>query len=118
MHCKSTDPLKLLSVNCHSIVNKTADLEYFISIDNLDMVALAESRLHDGICDSEFVPPDFEVYRRDRNNSGDSAELLFKKKLKVVCVNDPASLEGLLCKIFCDQHCVIVDIYRPPGSNL
>lgn len=55
-----------------------------------DVVALTETWLHDGIYDSEFVPPEFEVHRRDRNKRGGGVALLFKKKLKVVRMNDPA----------------------------
>lgn len=82
-------------------------MEYLISIHDPDVAALTETWLHDGTYDSEFVPPDFEVYRRDCNNRGGGVALL-KKKLKAVRMNDPASLEGLFCKIFCDEHCVRV----------
>lgn len=84
-----------------------------------DVVALTETWLHDAIYDNEFVPPEFEVHCRDRNKRGGGVALLFKKKLKLVRMNDPTNIESLFCKSNCDQHCVIVGVaYRPPGSHL
>lgn len=34
-------------------------------------------------------------------------------------MNDPAGIESLFCRIYCDQHCVMVGVaYRPPGSHI
>ena len=65
---KGLDSIKILNINCQSVVNKKDQLHSVIDIENPDIVIGTESWLSPSIYDGEIFPPNlnYTVYRRDR----------------------------------------------------
>ena len=65
---KTPGTIKLLNINCQSVVNKKDQLQSMVDSENPDIVVGIESWLSASIYDSEIFPPDlgYTVYRRDR----------------------------------------------------
>ena len=63
-------PLRLLNINCQSVVNKKEHLHAMIDTMKPDIIVGTESWLHLDIKDNEIFPTNFNVYRRDRNSTG------------------------------------------------
>lgn len=61
--------LRLLNVNCQSVVNKKEHLHALIDSVKPDIITGTESWLKPDVLDSEIFPPDFTVYRKDRISS-------------------------------------------------
>ena len=59
-------PLRLLNVNCQSIVNKREELDHLLYSTKTDIIVGTESWLTPDIKHIDVFPPDFTVYRRDR----------------------------------------------------
>ena len=61
-------PLKILAVNCHSIVEKKPLLENMFKSKQADIVLGTESWLKHDQLSLEIFPKGFKVYRKDRTN--------------------------------------------------
>ena len=64
---KNSGSIKILNINCQSIVNKKDQLHSVIDTENPDIIVGTESWLSPSIYDSEIFPPSlgYSVYRRD-----------------------------------------------------
>ena len=54
-------------MNCHSICNKQAELETFLTLQNMDIFIGTESYLDNTVLNSEVFPDVYNIYRFDRN---------------------------------------------------
>ena len=63
---KQPKKLKMLNVNCQSVVNKVADLLSLINTHQADIIVGTESWLTNDIHDNEIFPNEYTVYRKDR----------------------------------------------------
>lgn len=59
--------LKMLSVMRVGILHKTSGLEDLLHAYNLDITALYETWLHDGILNQDVVPVSQDLVHHDRN---------------------------------------------------
>ena len=64
----STRPLRILNVNCQSIMNKREEFDVLLSSANCDVIFGTESWLNGGIKDNEVFPPGYSIYRKDRSH--------------------------------------------------
>ncbi|KAK3105360.1 hypothetical protein FSP39_023412, partial [Pinctada imbricata] len=58
--------LRVININFQSIKNKVADLEILIESTRPDVIIGTETWLSSDMASSEFVPSEYQVYRRDR----------------------------------------------------
>ena len=63
-------PITIVNINCQSIKNKQASFFEFINRVKPDIILGTESWLDPTIRNSEYFPPNFTVYRKDRNSHG------------------------------------------------
>ena len=56
--------------NVRSIVNKRSRLELDIAVSRYDIIALTKTHLDNSISDSEILPNNYLVFRRDRQSNG------------------------------------------------
>jgi len=80
-HLPAKQNLRILSVNCRSIRNKSS--EFIASIDYVkpDIVCGTESWLSDSIKSSEVFPQDYVAYRKDRQSAGGGVFILVHRSL-------------------------------------
>lgn len=110
--------MKLLNINCRSVVNKSTELEGLIIANDPDIVILTETWLSDEIYDSEFVPSGYRVYRKDRGSRGGGVCIIYKSALNVFLMPEVAYIECLFCKAYSGGLRYIVGaMYRPPNSD-
>jgi len=65
---KCARPLRIINVNCQSLVNKKGPFYNLLDSSRPDVIIATETWLHDGILSSEYFSSDhYTIYRRDRN---------------------------------------------------
>ena len=75
-------PLKVLIINCHSILDKKPELENLIETSQADIFLGTESWLRDDHPSTSIDPKGFKVYRKDRRNlTGGGVFILVAEKL-------------------------------------
>lgn len=71
----------------------------------------------DAIYDSEFVPPGFSLFRKDRGSKGGGVCIVFKSSLKIQKMPDVPNIECIFCKVNAGKvSYVLGGMYRPPTS--
>ena len=102
-------PLKVLIVNCHSIVDKKPELENLIETTQADIILGTESWLKDEHLSTAIFPKGFKVYRKDRSNrDGGGVFILISEKL-ISSEPEELKVEGS-CEMIWAQ-------VQVPGSN-
>lgn len=114
-----SEPLRILNVNCRSVVNKATELETLLLTHYPDLVTLTETWLNSTVFDSEIIPPGYNLFRKDRGSKGGGVAVVFKSCLTVIRMPDIPQVEGLFCKIYHNNiQYVVASIYRPPNSSI
>ncbi|XP_078688773.1 uncharacterized protein LOC144920441 [Branchiostoma floridae x Branchiostoma belcheri] len=62
--------LHLAHVNVCSLRNKTVDLEYLLSNNNVHIMGISETHLDASVRDGELQIPNYDIIRLDRNGRG------------------------------------------------
>ena len=75
--------LRILNINCQSIQSKRAELQTALQYIQPDLVFGTESWLSSDIATSEIFPPEYNVFRKDRNQFGGGVFILTHKSLTV-----------------------------------
>ena len=96
--------VSILYFSACSLVNKTAFLESQLALKGYDIVALTESHLGDTILDAELFPPNYVVYRKDRNRKGGGVLLAVRDKILATRRDCDANSEILWVDIFCGKN--------------
>ena len=83
--------LKILNINCQSIVNKVQEFWGLVETEKPDVIVGTESWLHPDIFDCEVFPPGYTPYRADRKSSkrsgGGGGFILVHEKF--ICTEQP-----------------------------
>ena len=64
--------------NFCSVYNEQAELEAFLSTNNIDILLGSESHLENTILNSEIFPNSYNIYRKDRNRHGGGVFILIR----------------------------------------
>ena len=116
-------PIRVLIVNCHSIVEKRPQLENILESTQADIVLGTESWLNSQHLSTAIFPKGFKVYRKDRvNTAGGGVFIMVSEKF---ISSEP---EELKIDAYCEMVWVHVQIpgatqlyigslYRPPDQN-
>ena len=109
--------LRILTINCQSIRNKTQELSTVLEYTKPDVVCGTESWLDESIGDSEIFPTNiYKVYRNDRNLEGGGVFVLVKNNILSERVKLPkTSCELCLVelKLKNTKHQIIGSFYMP-----
>ena len=116
-------PLKIISLNANGIRGKVLELQLLINKEHPDIICCQETRIDSGISSSELFPPNFIVYRKDRNCHGGGVCIAVSDKLTASpCPDLDSETESIWIKLTsrgssCSLKYVCC-IYRPPGSSI
>ena len=114
--------------NVRSMFNKISLINQHLIANNVDLLFLTETWLHESILDSMVKPKDYELIRHDRRHSkGGGVALLYKSHLKLDTIKlEPRSVSSVASKF--EYVCVDLVIgksitrfcctYIPPSSSL
>ncbi|XP_040074594.2 uncharacterized protein LOC120846785, partial [Ixodes scapularis] len=106
------------NINARSLQNKAYSLESFLLEFNTHIVTITETWLHPLILDSEIVPPNYIILRKDRTTRGGGVAILLKRGIPYEHMPDVKDVESLWCKVSFDYYSVVVGVvYRPPNSD-
>ena len=109
----------MLIVNFQSIWGKKEELKDVLLQNNIDIVIGSESHLDPSISNSEFLPPSYTAFRRDREDGWGGVIIITKSELDVEEVIKPTSCEIIAVKIEPFQKPIIVAAcYRPPKGSV
>ncbi|GFX37015.1 nucleic-acid-binding protein from transposon X-element [Trichonephila clavipes] len=108
-------PLKVISWNADSIINKIQEFEFFINSQDPDVIALQETRLRP--CHNLNLP-NYKTYRTDRlTHRGGGTAVLIKSSIPHHVLDIKThSLENTTIAIEGERNITISSIYRPPRS--
>ena len=59
---------KLIIINCQSLFSKKDSFSHFVSEHNPDFIIGSESWLSNSILNNEVFPPDYTIFRKDRDS--------------------------------------------------
>ena len=103
-------PLKILVVNCRSVVDKKPQMENLIDSTQADIILGTESWLNDQHLSTAVFPKGFKVFRKDRcGQTGGGVFILVSERL--VCLRN-LSLMGIVnscgprCKCQVPANCL------------
>lgn len=91
--------LKCASINARSLVNKTPEFMAWVDTNCCDIIAVTETWLDDSLLDSELLPSNYNIERRDRDRHGGGVMLACRDNLALVRRKD--------CGVLC-LECIIV----------
>lgn len=110
--------LKIMQWNCNSIRNKIQEFRYVLSISNIDIVCLSETKLDHNY---NLQVDRYKVYRSDRTSKGGGVALLIKSTISHEVLNKPntSSIESIGIKVYTSVGVVnVVSCYKSPSRKL
>jgi len=87
--------LKLAIVNCHSIVNKQAELETLLHVEKLDCLVGTKSYLDKTGMSSKIFSSHYTAYRNDRNQHSGGVFILVRNEISSSLLQISTSIEQI-----------------------
>ena len=75
---------KMASLNITSLTKHIDELRILLANYPLDVISINETRLEQGILNSEIYIPGYEIVRRDRNRNGGGVASISKPPLTIL----------------------------------
>jgi exonuclease III len=109
----------MLQWNSNSISHKKYELEHFLTINQIDIAAVSETKLSPR---RKLQFPEYSIYRQDRNQQGGGVLLLVKNGLHhdSIHITGITALEQVAVMIHSppDRRILIVSGYNPQTRRL
>ena len=114
---------KFAHLNVVSLVKNFEEIKLFSDINNeVDVLALNETRLDETIFDSEISIPMYHLIRKDRNRHGVGVAIYLKNTLNIQTIEHESlcHLEAICIKLCLKgtKPILFVNWYRPPNSKI
>lgn len=110
--------LRLVCLNARSAANKAEQLEAVIFSYDPHVIMITETWLHDDIQDSEVMPPNYRLIRRDRSSRGGGVAIAVKEDIVCRSMKSIENFESVWCQInFFGTWLTLGTVYRRPGSS-
>ena len=113
-------PLRLININCHSIVGKKTEILNLVDSTKPDIIVATETWLDSNIKNSEILPEDYEVFRKDMNRNGGGVLIAVRKELdcyEVPEFQEDCELVWARIKLRGQRTLYICAFYRPDMSD-
>ena len=112
---------KMASLNITSLTKHIDELKILLAIYPLDVISINETRLDQGILNSEIHIPGYEIVRRDRNRNGGGVCFYIKTAMHDYSVRTHLNINNLenVCLEIRKPNSkpfLVVAWYRPPNS--
>ena len=110
--------LKCMHLNVSTLLPNIDELKHVLSILNIDILSLNETRLDNRITDKSLDIENYSLFRKDRNRSGGGVALYVKKSLLPSPADFVFKTEFVSVYISVKNvKLAIASIYRPPSSS-
>lgn len=84
-----------------------------------DIVTVTEIWLHKEILDSEIVPPNNVIVRKDRKHRGGGVAIVVRQSISFTVMPDVPDVEAVWCKVSLNGVTVSIGaVYRPPHAEM
>ena len=111
-------PLKLLIINCQSILAKRPSFLNLINNNNPDFIVGTESWLSPNVHSSEIFPPTYTAFRHNRGDSYGGVFIACKSIFVCEEITPSTSNEIVTCRIHLkNQSTIPISAYRAPKNN-
>jgi hypothetical protein len=108
----------MMVVNFQSIWGKKEQFEMLLIDSNTDVVIGTETHLDPSIGNSEFLPPGYSAFRRDRGDGWGGVIIIVKSSLIADQIYSSKDTECIAVKIESFQKPVVIcAVYRPPRND-
>ena len=117
---KENDKIRILEINFQSIKNKTSDLHIAIEQSRPDVIIGTETWLTKDMSSSEYIPGEFEVFRRDREDDPHGGVLVATRRTmvsSVALVGKSSVFLSVKVKLNHGKSVIIAVAYRPPNRT-
>ncbi len=99
------------------MVNKSKLFYSFVLSSQIDIFSITETWCTPDIYDLELFPPNFAVYRKDRNSRGGDVLIGVNNSISSTQLSSPESLELICVELLSPKPVTICLIYIPPVSS-
>lgn len=110
---------RTIIVNCNGARGKAAEISHLIQCTDPDALILTETKLNDTIRSSEFLPPTYTAYRKDRALGGGGVLVAIKScyPTESIEINDECEIVWASCNMRANRKLIIGSFYRPPDKG-
>ena len=112
-----------MSLNARSICNKLNEFHDLVIMKKVDVVAVTETWLHQGILDTEILDSNYIIFRRDRPQQQRGGGVLICVKSDCILVRrrdlENENVEAVVCELrgSNDSKLILAAFYRPPNMD-
>ena len=107
--------IKLVHLNIRSLLPKLNEIKLFLRDENIDILALTETWLTDGVSSADAHIAGYELIRADRGSRGGGVCFYFRDNLKYKVLNSSRAIEQLwLMFTLSGTSFIVGTVYRPP----
>ena len=123
IHQTSKNILRCMSLNARSICNKLNEFHDLVIMKKVDVVAVTETWLHQGILDTDILDSNYIIFRRDRPQQQRGGGVLICVKSDCISVRrrdlENENVEAVVCELrgSNDSKLILAAFYRPPNMD-
>ena len=116
----SSNSLKILSLNCQSVISKKEVFWELLENYSPDVVVACETWLNQSIANNEFISPDYKIYRLDRDDGYGGIFIAVKSNISSQLIKYGESCEMCAVKLCLTEYdsLIIIGAYRPPNRDI
>ena len=111
--------LRILSMNCNSVVGKLNDIKCYVETLKPDLISITETKLGPHIDDNELFGDKFTVWRNDRNSHGGGVLVAINNDVNLNVIsskNGPGESITLDIQLHPKIKFNLITFYRPPNE--
>ena len=122
-HRTSKNILRCMSLNARLICNKLNKFHDLVKMKKVDVVAVTETWLHQGILDTEILDVNYIILRRDRPQLQRGGGVMICVKSDFISVRrrdlENENVEAVVCELtgINNSKLIIAAFYRPPNMD-
>lgn len=99
-------------------MNKVIDIEHVLLTRKPHITIITETWLHAEVSDSEVIPPNYKIIRKDKHTCGGGVAIILTKNLHYNRMPDIDGVEVLWVRVNIFSTSLIIGaFYRPPSSG-
>ena len=122
-HRTSKNILRCMSLNARSICNKLNEFHDLVKMRKVDVVAVTETWLHQGILDTEILDSNYVILRRDKPQPQRGGGVMLCVKSHFISLRrrdlENENVDVVVCELtgINNSKLIIAAFYRPPNMD-
>ena len=105
-------------MNSRSLVSKLSNFQSYVYSTPYSIYCITETWLSNSIFDSEILPHEYTIYRKDRGSRGGGVLIAVSESVSSVLISSPTDLEKITVCLNCQNESIFLcAVYVPPNSG-